>query len=123
MAVQEIRVPDLEGAENLGVVEVYVAPGDAVEPESPLISLESDKAVLDVPSPLAGTITELKVSEGDTVNVGDLIALAESAGGMIREAAADEADSPDAGGPAASAAGGGGGAGAAQAGTPGGGRP
>ena len=123
MAVQEIRVPDLEGAENLGVVEVYVAPGDAVEPESPLISLESDKAVLDVPSPLAGTITELKVSEGDTVNVGDLIALAESAGGMIREAAADEADSPDAGGPAASAAGGGGGAGAAQAGPPGGGGP
>ena len=123
MAVQEIRVPDLEGAENLGVVEVYVAPGDAVEPESPLISLESDKAVLDVPSPLAGTISELKVSEGDTVNVGDLIALAESAGGMIREAAADEADSPDAGGPAASAAGGGGGAGAAQAGTPGGGGP
>ena len=109
MAVQEIRVPDLEGAENLGVVEVYVAPGDAVEPESPLISLESDKAVLDVPSPLAGTITELKVSEGDTVNVGDLIALAESAGGMIREAAADEADSPDAGGPAASATGAGGG--------------
>ena len=123
MAVQEIRVPDLEGAENLGVVEVYVAPGDAVEPESPLISLESDKAVLDVPSPLAGTITELKVSEGDTVNVGDLIALAEIAGGMTREAAADEADSPDAGGPAASAAGARGGAGAAQAGTPGGGGP
>ena len=123
MAVQEIRVPDLEGAENLGVVEVYVAPGDAVEPESPLISLESDKAVLDVPSPLAGTITELKVSEGDTVNVGDLIALAEIAGGMTREAAADEADSPDAGGPAASATGAGGGAGADQAGTPGGGGP
>ena len=123
MAVQEIRVPDLEGAENLGVVEVYVAAGDAVEPESPLISLESDKAVLDVPSPLAGTITELKVSEGDTVNVGDLIALAESTGGMTREAAEDEADSPDAGGPAASAASGGGGAGAAQAGTPGGGGP
>ena len=123
MAVQEIRVPDLEGAENLGVVEVYVAAGDAVEPESPLISLESDKAVLDVPSPLAGTITELKVSEGDTVNVGDLIALAEIAGGMTREAAADEADSPDAGGPAASATGGEGGAGASQAGTPGGGGP
>ena len=123
MAVQEIRIPDREGAETLGVVEVYVAPGDAVEPESPLISLESDKAVLDVPSPLAGTITELKVSEGDTVNVGDLIALAEIAGGMTREAAADEADSPDAGGPAASAAGARGGAGAAQAGTPGGGGP
>ena len=123
MAVQEIRVPDLEGAENLGVVEVYVAAGDAVEPESPLISLESDKAVLDVPSPLAGTITELKVSEGDTVNVGDLIALADSAGGMTRDAAAEEADSPDAGGPAAAAAGGGGGAGASHAGTPGGGGP
>ena len=80
MAVQEIRVPDLEGAENVGVVEVYVSAGDAVEPESPLLSLESDKAVLDVPSPLAGTITEVKVSEGDTVNAGDVIVLAESAG-------------------------------------------
>ena len=80
MAVQEIRVPDLEGAENVGVVEVYVSTGDAVEPESPLLSLESDKAVMDVPSPLAGTITEVKVSEGDTVNAGDLIALAENAG-------------------------------------------
>ena len=79
MAVQEIRVPDLEGAENVGVVEVYVSAGDAVEPESPLLSLESDKAVMDVPSPLAGTITEVKVSEGDTVNAGDLIALAENA--------------------------------------------
>ena len=73
----EIRIPDLEGAQDVGVVEIYVHVGDIVEKESPLISLESDKAVMDVPSPLAGTITEIKVSEGDPINSGDLIALAD----------------------------------------------
>jgi len=73
----EIRIPDLEENQNVGVVEIYVRVGDTVEKETPLISLESDKAVMDIPSPLAGIITEIKVSEGDTVNSGDIIALAE----------------------------------------------
>ncbi len=78
MTLQEIRVPDLEGSTDVAVVEVYVSAGDDVHEESPLISLESDKAVMDVPSPISGTIKELKVSEGDTVNTGDLIALVET---------------------------------------------
>ena len=77
MATQEIKVPDLQGLHDVAVVEVYVSPGDTIEVESPLISLESDKAVMDVPSPLSGVITEVKVNEGDTVNTGDLIVLAE----------------------------------------------
>lgn len=79
MALQEIKVPDLEGAENVGVVEVYISVGDTVEKESALISLESDKAVMDVPSPISGVIKELRISEGDSVNSGDVIALAETA--------------------------------------------
>lgn len=81
----EIRIPNLEGAQNVGIVEIYVRVGDVVEKETPLISLESDKAVIDVPSPLAGTITEIKVSVGDTVNSGDLIALANSTSGSDAE--------------------------------------
>lgn len=77
MEIKEIRVPDLEGAENVGVVEVYISTGDTVESETPIISLESDKAVMDVPSPMAGIIREIRISEGDTVNTGDLIALLE----------------------------------------------
>ena len=77
MAIVEIKVPDLEGSTDVGVVEVYVHIGDTVENETPLISLESDKAVMDVPSPLSGIIKEIKVSEGDNVNAGDVIALAE----------------------------------------------
>jgi len=78
MALQEIRVPDLEGSQDVAVVEVYVSPGEIVENETPLISLESDKAVMDVPSPISGTIQEVKISEGDTVNTGDLIAMVET---------------------------------------------
>lgn len=77
MAIIEIKVPDLDGMVDVGIMEVYISSGDKVEIETPLISLESEKAVMDVPSPLAGTITEVRVSEGSTVNVGDVIALAE----------------------------------------------
>lgn len=87
MAMKEIKVPDLEGSENVGVVEIYVQTGEKVEVETPLISLESDKAVMDVPSPIAGTIKEWKISEGDTVNTGDIIALAE-----IDQPASDKAE-------------------------------
>ncbi len=77
MVIKEIRVPSLDGAENVGVIEVYIGVGDSIEIESPLISLESDKAVMDIPSPVSGRVKEVKISEGDTVNAGDLIAMAE----------------------------------------------
>jgi len=77
MALEEIRIPDLEGETDVAVVEIYVSPGDEIEPETPIISLESEKAVMDVPSPLSGIISAIKISEGDTVNAGDVIALVE----------------------------------------------
>jgi len=79
MAVEKIVVPDFGDVQEISVVEVYIKPGDVVEVESPLIALESEKAVMDIPSPLAGTIAEVKIQEGDSVKSGDLIALVETA--------------------------------------------
>ncbi len=74
----EILIPDLGGANDVEVIEILVAPVDTVAAEDPLLTLESDKASMDVPAPAAGTITEIKVKVGDTVNEGDLIALFDS---------------------------------------------
>jgi pyruvate dehydrogenase E2 component (dihydrolipoamide acetyltransferase) len=80
MAVEKIVVPDFGDVQEINVVEVYIKPGDTVEVESPLIALESEKAVMDIPSPFAGVIKEVKIKEDDTVKSGDLIALIEVAG-------------------------------------------
>ncbi|HET7314198.1 dihydrolipoyllysine-residue acetyltransferase [Salinisphaera sp.] len=77
----EVKVPDIGDFDSVEVIEVLVAEGDEVEKEQPLITLESDKATLEVPSSAAGKISELKVAEGDTVSEGDVIALVASAGG------------------------------------------
>lgn len=77
--LQEIRVPDIGDFKGVGVIEVMVAPGDTVKVEDPLLTLESDKASMDVPSPAAGVIREIKVKIGDKVSQGDLIALLEPA--------------------------------------------
>jgi dihydrolipoamide dehydrogenase len=69
----EIRVPDIGDFEDVPVIEVLVSSGDTVAPEDPLITLESDKASMDVPSPVAGKVAELKVSVGDTVSRDSLI--------------------------------------------------
>jgi len=76
----EIRVPDIGDFKNVPVIEVHVTPGASVDPEDPLITLESDKATMDVPAPRAGTVTELKVGVGSKVSEGDLILLMESVG-------------------------------------------
>ena len=73
MAKQTIPVPDIGGAENVDVIEVCVALGDVVAAEDSLIVLESDKASMEVPSPVAGTIVGILVKEGDTVSEGDPI--------------------------------------------------
>ncbi|MGB7757882.1 MAG: dihydrolipoyllysine-residue acetyltransferase [Salinisphaera sp.] len=78
MAAQEIKVPDIGDFDSVEVIEVLVSEGDTVEKEQPLITLESDKATLEVPSTVAGKITELKVSEGSTVSEGDVIAMVEA---------------------------------------------
>ncbi|MDO9384131.1 MAG: dihydrolipoyl dehydrogenase [Hyphomicrobiaceae bacterium] len=73
----EIRVPDIGDFKDIAVIEVHVKPGTQVQAEDPLITLESDKATLDVPAPQAGTIKELKVKLGDKVSQGSIIAVFE----------------------------------------------
>ncbi|MCA8866061.1 MULTISPECIES: pyruvate dehydrogenase complex dihydrolipoyllysine-residue acetyltransferase [unclassified Halomonas] len=77
---KEIRVPDLSGASDVPIIEIGVAAGDEVNEEDPLITLESDKASMDVPSPYKGKLLELTVKEGDTVSEGDVIGYMEVAG-------------------------------------------
>ena len=73
----DIRVPDIGDFEQVPVIELLAAAGDTVEAEQSLITLESDKATMDVPSPAAGKLVELKVAEGDKVSEGDLIGVLE----------------------------------------------
>jgi dihydrolipoamide dehydrogenase len=69
----DVRVPDIGDFKDVPVIEVHVKAGDAVKAEDPLITLESDKATMDVPSPVAGKVAELKVKVGDKVSEGSLI--------------------------------------------------
>jgi pyruvate dehydrogenase E2 component (dihydrolipoamide acetyltransferase) len=71
--IVDIIVPDLGDFENVEVIEVLVAAGDAVEREAGLITIETDKAAMDIPSPEHGTIESLTVGVGDTVSTGDVI--------------------------------------------------
>lgn len=78
--LKEARVPDIGGHENVPVIEVLVKPGDSVSQDQGLITLESDKATMEVPAPFAGVIKELKVNLGDTLSEGSLVAIIEVAG-------------------------------------------
>ncbi|TVR58255.1 MAG: dihydrolipoyllysine-residue acetyltransferase [Candidatus Competibacteraceae bacterium] len=71
----EVRVPDIGDFKDVPVIEILVAPGDHVEIDTPLITLESDKASMEVPSPLAGTVQAVELKVGDTVSAGDLVLL------------------------------------------------
>ncbi|MGE0357538.1 MAG: dihydrolipoyllysine-residue acetyltransferase [Burkholderiales bacterium] len=79
MAAIEVKVPDIGDFKDVPVIELLVKPGDAVKKEDPLVTLESDKATMEVPSPAAGTVTELKVKVGDKVSQGSLVLLLEAA--------------------------------------------
>jgi dihydrolipoamide dehydrogenase len=84
----EVKVPDIGDFKDVAVIEVLVAPGDQVDKEGSLITLESDKATMEIPSPAAGKVEALRVSVGDRVSQGDLILTLESAGaGSAGEAA------------------------------------
>ncbi|SAL16516.1 dihydrolipoamide dehydrogenase [Caballeronia telluris] len=82
---QEVKVPDIGDFSDIPVIEVHVKPGDTVEKEQSLVTLESDKATMDVPSPAAGTVKELKVKVGDTVSEGVVILTLEGSGGGVSE--------------------------------------
>jgi pyruvate dehydrogenase E2 component (dihydrolipoamide acetyltransferase) len=73
--IVEVHVPDIGDFDGIPVIEVLVGIGDSVEAETPLVTLESDKATMDVPAPQPGTIIELKIAVGDMVSQGSLIAL------------------------------------------------
>jgi pyruvate dehydrogenase E2 component (dihydrolipoamide acetyltransferase) len=79
MSTLEIKVPDIGDFTDVPIIEVFVKPGDAVKPEDPLIALESDKATMDVPSPAAGTVKDLKVKVGDRVSQGKVILVLDAA--------------------------------------------
>jgi dihydrolipoamide dehydrogenase len=79
MSTIEVKVPDIGDFDDVPVTEILVAVGDEVQKEDPLVALESEKATMEVPSPEAGTVKELKVSEGDTVSEGTVILVLETA--------------------------------------------
>jgi pyruvate dehydrogenase E2 component (dihydrolipoamide acetyltransferase) len=78
MAIEKIKIPDFGDVQQITVVEVFIAPGDKIEKEASLIALESEKAVMDLPSPFSGVIKEVSVKEEDVVTKGDVIALIET---------------------------------------------
>src|SRR4029079_11556629 len=107
VAPQTIVVPDLGDFADVEVIDVLVKPGDEVTAEQGLVTLETEKASMDVPAPLAGTVLEVKVKKGSRVNAGDPVA-------VVRATATDAA----AGGATAAVAPSGGAAPAANAATP-----
>jgi pyruvate dehydrogenase E2 component (dihydrolipoamide acetyltransferase) len=71
----EIKVPDIGDFSDIPVIEVLVAAGDVVDAEQSLLTLESDKATMEVPTPVAGTVKQVRVLLGDTVSEGDLVVI------------------------------------------------
>jgi dihydrolipoamide dehydrogenase len=104
MSAVEVRVPDFGDAKGVSVLEVLVKKGDKIAVEDPLISLESDKAAMDVPSPVSGVIASIEIKKGDEVSAGTLIAIVESdATASVQPAAAAGAAPPAAANAATSA--------------------
>ncbi len=77
MTIKEVQVPDIGDFASVDVTEILVKPGDAVKPEQSLITVESDKASMEIPSPAAGVVKELRVKVGDKVSEGSLVLLME----------------------------------------------
>ncbi|MEC8255249.1 MAG: biotin/lipoyl-containing protein, partial [SAR324 cluster bacterium] len=73
MSVIEVRIPDIGDFQDVEIIEILVKPGDFVEAETSMITLESDKATMDVPAPQAGVVAELSVKVGDRVSEGSSI--------------------------------------------------
>ncbi|HDR9083998.1 TPA: biotin/lipoyl-binding protein, partial [Burkholderia vietnamiensis] len=88
MSLIEVKVPDIGDFSGVDVIEVNIKPGDVIEKEQTLLTLESDKASMEVPSDIAGTVKEIKVKAGDKVSQGTVIALVEASAGAGAGAAA-----------------------------------
>ncbi|HSG52319.1 MAG TPA: biotin/lipoyl-containing protein, partial [Rheinheimera sp.] len=92
-ALQEVKVPDI-GGDAVEVTEIMVKVGDSVSEEQSLLSVEGDKASMEVPAPFAGTVKEIKISVGDKVSTGSLIMVFETAGSAPAPAAAPASAAP-----------------------------
>ncbi|MAA66630.1 MAG: pyruvate dehydrogenase complex dihydrolipoyllysine-residue acetyltransferase [Alteromonadaceae bacterium] len=90
MSEQEIKVPDLGGADEVEIIEITVSKGDTVEEEDSILTIESDKASVDLPSPAAGKIVKITVKVGDTVKEGDVVGVIDTDG----SGSDDEEDEP-----------------------------
>jgi pyruvate/2-oxoglutarate dehydrogenase complex dihydrolipoamide acyltransferase (E2) component len=100
----EVSVPDLGDFADVEIIEVFVKPGDRVEAEDPIVTLETDKATLDVPSPAPGIVRGVKIAVGDRVSTGDALITLETQG-EDAEAAPSPARSGASAEPASAAAG------------------
>ena len=94
MSSVEVKVPDIGDFKDVPVIEVFVKPGDTVAAEDSLVTLESDKATMDVPSPAAGIVKEVRVKLGDKVSEGTLIVVLEAARQPRRDSRARRCRAP-----------------------------
>ena len=92
--IAEVRVPDIGDFKDVPIIEVMVKPGDTVKPEQPLVTLESDKASMEVPSPLGGVVAELRVNLGDKVSAGAVILTLATEGAAAKQSVSTPAPAP-----------------------------
>src|SRR5579859_7581527 len=90
----EVRVPDMGNFKDVAIIDVLVKPGDKIETEAPLVTLETEKATMDVPSTVGGVVEKIHIAKGGTVSTGDLIVTVRAAEGAA--AGAEGAASPGA---------------------------
>jgi pyruvate dehydrogenase E2 component (dihydrolipoamide acetyltransferase) len=102
--VAEVRVPDIGDFKDVPVIEIFVKPGDSVKAEDPLIALESDKATMEVPAPLSGTVREIKVKTGDKVSEGAIILVLATSDASAAAGSAAPVPAPASSAPAAAPA-------------------
>ena len=93
MTDKEIRVPDLGSFKDVTVIEMLVQVGDRLEVDVPLATLETEKATMDVPAPVAGVVKSLHIERGGQVNTGDLVAIVELADAAATSSAASDSRS------------------------------
>ena len=103
MSIVEVKVPDIGDFKDVEVIELMVKPGDTIKVDQSLLTVESDKASMEIPSSHAGVVKEIKVKVGDKINQGDIVLSVEAAEGAAAAASAAAAPPPAAPAPAAAA--------------------
>src|SRR4051794_10240854 len=102
--IVEVRVPDMGNFKDVAIIDVLVKPGEKIEPEASLVTLETEKATMDVPSTVGGIVDKVHVSKGGTVSPGDLIVTVRSEGPAAGANASGDGDAAPKGGAAGGSA-------------------